>query len=68
VETVLVVDEHAGFRSLARRMLVAEGHDVVGEAGSVFVAIERVRRLRPQIVLLDIQLPKGSSRARRSRS
>jgi DNA-binding NarL/FixJ family response regulator len=57
METVLIVDDHAGFRSLARRLLAAEGFDVVGEAGSGFMAIESVRRLRPEIVLLDIQLP-----------
>jgi DNA-binding NarL/FixJ family response regulator len=57
VETVLIVDDHAGFRSLARRLLAAEGYDVVGEAGSGVMAIESARRLRPEIVLLDIQLP-----------
>jgi DNA-binding NarL/FixJ family response regulator len=57
VETVLIVDDHAGFRSLARRILVAEGFDVVGEVGSGVLALESARRLRPQIVLLDIQLP-----------
>jgi hypothetical protein len=30
VETVLIVDDHAGFRSLARRLLAAAGFDVVG--------------------------------------
>jgi DNA-binding NarL/FixJ family response regulator len=57
VATVLIVDDHAGFRSLARRLLVAEGFEVVGEAGSGVLAIESARRLRPQVVLLDIQLP-----------
>ena len=52
-----MVDDHPGFRSLARRLLVAEGFDVVGEAGSGVMALESVRRLRPQIVLLDVQLP-----------
>jgi DNA-binding NarL/FixJ family response regulator len=57
VETVLIVDDHAGFRSLARRLLAAEGFDVVGEAGSGVTAIDSARRLRPEIVLLDVQLP-----------
>jgi len=30
--TVLIVDDHAGFRSLARALLEAEGLDMVGEA------------------------------------
>ena len=38
-------------------MLKAEGFDVVGEAGDGPAAIREVARLRPEIVLLDIQLP-----------
>lgn len=57
METVLIVDDHAGFRSLARRLLVAEGYDVVGEAEDGASALESARRLRPSVVLLDIQLP-----------
>jgi DNA-binding NarL/FixJ family response regulator len=57
VETVLIVDDHAGFRLLARRMLSAAGYEVVGEAGDGASALESARRLRPGIVLLDVQLP-----------
>ncbi len=31
--TVLIVDDHAAFRARARRLLEAEGYDVVGDAG-----------------------------------
>jgi DNA-binding NarL/FixJ family response regulator len=55
--TVLIVDDHAGFRSWARSILDAEGYDVVGEAEDGLSAIAAVRELRPQVVLLDIQLP-----------
>jgi DNA-binding NarL/FixJ family response regulator len=55
--TVLIVDDHAGYRASARRLLEAEGFKVVGEAGDGETAIEGVERLRPAIVLLDIQLP-----------
>jgi DNA-binding NarL/FixJ family response regulator len=57
VETVLIVDDHAGFRSLARRLLDAAGFEVVGEAEDGASALESARRLRPAIVLLDVQLP-----------
>ena len=30
--TVLIVDDHAGFRSTVRALLEAEGYEVVGEA------------------------------------
>lgn len=56
--TLLIVDDHAGFRSSARALLEADGHlAVVGEAGTGTEAITAAHRLRPDIVLLDIALP-----------
>jgi DNA-binding NarL/FixJ family response regulator len=55
--TVLIVDDHAGFRAGARALLEAEGFDVLGEAADGQSAVEQARRLRPQVVLLDVQLP-----------
>ena len=57
VKTVLIVDDHLTFRSTARRMLEAEGYRVVGEAGDGAEALELVKRLSPDFVLLDVQLP-----------
>jgi DNA-binding NarL/FixJ family response regulator len=59
-QTVLVVDDHPDFRALAAALLVAEGYDVVGEAGTAAAALELARSVNPDIVLLDIQLPDGS--------
>jgi DNA-binding NarL/FixJ family response regulator len=55
--TVLIVDDHAGFRVAARTLLEAEGFSVVGEAGDAAQAMSQTARLRPDVVLLDIQLP-----------
>ena len=55
--SVLIVDDHAGFRSSARALLEADGFDVLGEAADGESAVEQARRLRPQVVLLDVQLP-----------
>jgi DNA-binding NarL/FixJ family response regulator len=55
--TVLIVDDHAAFRASARALLEAEGFDVVGEAADGVGAVEAVAVLRPEIVLLDVQLP-----------
>ena len=55
--TVLIVDDHAAFRASARALLQAEGFDVIGEAADGAAAVEAVAALRPEIVLLDIQLP-----------
>jgi CheY-like chemotaxis protein len=54
---VLIVDDHEGFRQVARALLEADGVEVVGEAADGESAIAEVQRLRPQLVLLDIQLP-----------
>ncbi|MGZ4206302.1 MAG: LytR/AlgR family response regulator transcription factor [Actinomycetota bacterium] len=54
---VLIVDDHAGFRARAREMLQGDGLNVVGEAIDGVSAIEAVRVLRPDLVLLDVRLP-----------
>ena len=55
--SVLIVDDHDGFRAGARALLEADGFDVLGEAADGESAVEQFRRLRPQVVLLDVQLP-----------
>jgi DNA-binding NarL/FixJ family response regulator len=57
--TVLIVDDHPGFRRSARRLLEADGFSVVGEASDGASALVQVRVLRPQLVLLDVLLPDG---------
>jgi DNA-binding NarL/FixJ family response regulator len=55
--TALVVDDHAGFRRFARRLLEATGFTVVDEAEDAATALAAVRALRPDVVLLDVLLP-----------
>jgi DNA-binding NarL/FixJ family response regulator len=55
--TVLIVDDHPSFRASARMLLEAEGYDVIGEAADGHSALEAVRTLHPDVVLLDVQLP-----------
>ena len=55
--SVLIVDDHAGFRANARALLQAEGLDVVGEAETGTAALREIERLQPQVVLLDVHLP-----------
>ena len=56
---VLLVDDDAGFRALARRMLEALGLVVVGEAGTVAAAMSAARALEPDAALVDVGLPDG---------
>jgi DNA-binding NarL/FixJ family response regulator len=55
--TVLIVDDHAGFRSFARALLEAEGFDIVGEAADGASALAMAEALAPYLVLLDVALP-----------
>lgn len=55
--SILLVDDHEEFRRAARAMLEASGFHVTGEAGDAAEALSEVGRLRPDIVLVDIQLP-----------
>ena len=54
---VLIVDDHAPFRSIARRILSADGFLTVGEAADGAEAIRACGELCPDLVLLDVQLP-----------
>jgi DNA-binding NarL/FixJ family response regulator len=55
--TVVIVDDHAGFRAQARTVLDAEGFEVVGEAADGASAVDEVTRLVPDVALVDVQLP-----------
>jgi CheY-like chemotaxis protein len=57
--SILVVDDDAVFRGLARRMLAGCGLVVVGEAESVATALVAAMQLRPAAALVDVGLPDG---------
>ena len=57
MHTILIIDDHAGFRAQARALLEADGFVVIGEAVDGASGITAARALRPDLVLLDIGLP-----------
>jgi DNA-binding NarL/FixJ family response regulator len=57
VGTLVLVDDHAGFRQVVRAILTAAGWQIIGEASIGAVVPDMVRRLAPDLVLLDVVLP-----------
>jgi len=56
---ILLVDDHAMFRAGIRHLLEAEATrlEVVGEASSGDEAVDRVRELKPDVVVMDLSMP-----------
>jgi two-component system, response regulator PdtaR len=64
---VVIAEDEAIIRLDLKELLEEEGYEVVGETGRGDEAIELVRQLRPDLVILDIKMPgtDGLSAARR---
>ena len=59
--TVFLLDDHELVREGVRQLLEADGTiEVVGEAATCADAVARIRATRPQVAVLDVQLPDGS--------
>jgi DNA-binding NarL/FixJ family response regulator len=52
----LIVDDSAPFRAASRLLLEREGLHVVGVAATADSCLERAERLRPDLVLMDVEL------------
>ena len=54
---VLIVDDHPLFRDGLRSLLEVCGVNVVGEASTGREAVDQARRLQPEVVLMDLDMP-----------
>jgi DNA-binding NarL/FixJ family response regulator len=54
---ILLVDDHVLFRDSLRMLLVAHGHEIAGTAGNGLEALQQARALRPDLILMDIEMP-----------
>jgi len=59
--TIRIVDDHPLFRQGLRQVILADARfDLVGEAEDGETAIELIKRLKPELAVLDVNLPKQS--------
>ncbi|HTP22733.1 MAG TPA: response regulator transcription factor [Solirubrobacteraceae bacterium] len=60
--TVVLADDHAMFRRTLRRLLeIEESVSVLDEASDLSSALEQARRCRPRVLVLDLNMPNGST-------
>ncbi len=57
---VLIADDASFMRQMIREIIEAEGHEVVGEASDGDEVVEEFKRLHPDVVTMDIVMPKCS--------
>ena len=62
---VFIVDDHQLFRAGVRHEIVGQSGgrrrvEIVGEAGDVATAVERICQLVPDVVLVDVHMPDGA--------
>lgn len=55
---ILLVDDHSLFLEGLRNLLASEGVEVVGTANDGFEVLVQARRLRPDVILMDINMPR----------
>ncbi len=54
---VLIVDDHPLFRDGLKNLLTSRGVEVAGTAQDGLDALEKARALRPDVILMDVQMP-----------
>ena len=58
VARILVCDDSAFMRMMLKKVLIDNGHDVVGEAGDGMEAVQLYRQHKPDLATMDITMPK----------
>jgi DNA-binding NarL/FixJ family response regulator len=54
----LIVDDHPLFRDGLKNLLTSRGLEVIGTAQDGLDALEKARTLRPEVILMDVQMPR----------
>ena len=60
MKRVLIADDASFMRQMIRDIIEPEGFEVVGEAADGVEVVEKFRKLHPDLVMMDIVMPKRS--------
>jgi two-component system chemotaxis response regulator CheY len=60
MKRVLIADDASFMRQMIRDIIEPEGYEVVGEASDGVEVVDKFRKLRPDLVMMDIVMPKRS--------
>jgi two-component system chemotaxis response regulator CheY len=60
MKRVLIADDASFMRQMIRDIIEPEGYEVIGEASDGMEVVEKFRKLRPDLVMMDIVMPKRS--------
>ena len=55
---ILIVDDTLFMRTLLKNILFSGGHTIIGEAGDGSEAVEKYKELKPDLVTMDVVMPK----------
>ena len=55
---ILVCDDSAFMRMMLKKVLIDNGHEIVGEAGDGMEAVQLYRQHKPDLTTMDITMPK----------
>jgi two-component system chemotaxis response regulator CheY len=55
---ILIVDDTLFMRTLLKNILFTGGHTIIGEAGDGAEAVEKYKELKPDLVTMDVVMPK----------
>ncbi len=55
---ILVCDDSVFMRMMLKKVLIDNGHEIVGEAGNGMEAVQLYRQFQPDLVTMDITMPK----------
>jgi DNA-binding NarL/FixJ family response regulator len=54
---LVIADDHSIMRGSLRAFLEKNGHEIIGDAGTGEEALALATRLRPQVIIMDLEMP-----------